>query len=232
MKRTLLALTLLFSGMIPAEAAKYTDDVDFSTNPASVTTYNTNHSMGCMLLQECTAGVVEITSFQDLKDYYDGYPELPSEFESLLKVFGKIGIKVFIAPEEYFVFNTRGVYHTVSNNFFLNARFMQKPHHLMSVIRHEGWHAAQDCMAGSIDNTFIAVIRNSDDIPQLWKDMAEEIYPESVVPWEQEAGWAGRTEGMTLEVLEACASDTPMWEIIEPTPLTRQFLVDKGYIKP
>ena len=231
MKRTLFALTLLLSGMIPVGATQFRDEIDFSINPIDQTEYNSNHSMGCMLLGECTAGVVEITSLQDLKDYYGDYDELPAEFQSLLNVFGQIGIKVFIAPEEYFVFNTRGVYHTVTNNFFLNAKYMQKPHHLMSVVRHEGWHAAQDCMAGSIHNSYIAVIRNADDIPQLWKDMAQELYPASAVPWEQEAGWAGRTEGMTLEALEACASDTPMWEILPPTPLTRQFLVDKGYIK-
>ena len=80
--------------------------------------------MGCMLLQECTIGVVEVTSPQDLKDYYGEYSELPEEFESLLKVFDEIGIKVFIAPEEYFVQNTRGVYHTVSNNFFLTKIYI------------------------------------------------------------------------------------------------------------
>ena len=84
--------------MIPgAHTILYTDEVDFSTNPISEVDYNSNHSMGYMLLQECTAGVVEITSLQDLKDYYGEYSELPAEFESLLKVFDEIGIKVFIA---------------------------------------------------------------------------------------------------------------------------------------
>ena len=184
-----------------------------------------------MLLQECTEGVVEVTSVQTLKDYYGDYPDLPAEFGQLLQVFAKIGIKVYIAPEKYFVKNTRGLYHTVSNNFYLNDAFMNKSGHLMSVMRHEGWHAAQDCMAGSIDNSYIAVIRNDEEIPELWKEMARRTYPENAVPWEQEATWAGRTEGMTLEALRACASDTPMWDIIDPTPLTRQFLVDKGYIK-
>ena len=58
------------------------------------------------------AGVVEITSLQDLKDYYGEYSELPAEFESLLKVFDEIGIKVFIAPEEYFLFRTLVVFIT------------------------------------------------------------------------------------------------------------------------
>lgn len=228
MKRTLFGVALLLSGLVPAVVAA---PFDFTRNPIEETEYRSAHSMGCMLLQECTEGVVEINSVQDLKDYYGEYDVLPAEFQQLLDVLGEIGIKVYIAPERYFLSGTRGVYHTVSNNFYLNDKYMVKNYHLMSVMRHEGWHAAQDCMAGSIDNTFIAVIRNEDDIPQLWKDMAADVYPASALPWEQEATWAGREEGMTLEVLQACASDTPMWEEIEPTPLTRQFLVDKGYIK-
>ena len=228
MKRTLFGVALLLSGLVPAVVAA---PFDFSRNPIEETEYNSAHSMGCMLLQECTEGVVEINSVQDLKDYYGDYDVLPAEFQQLLDVLGEIGIKVYIAPERYFLSGTRGVYHTVSNNFYLNDMYMVKKHHLMSVMRHEGWHAAQDCMAGSINNTFIAVIRNSDDIPQIWKDMAADVYPADALPWEQEATWAGREEGMTLEVLQACASDTPMWEEIEPTPLTRQFLIDKGYIK-
>ena len=228
MKKTLFGVALLLSGLVPAVVAA---PFDFSRNPIEETEYNSAHSMGCMLLQECTEGVVEINSVQDLKDYYGDYDVLPAEFQQLLDVLGEIGIKVYIAPDRYFLSGTRGVYHTVSNNFYLNDKYMVKKHHLMSVMRHEGWHAAQDCMAGSIDNTFIAVIRNSDDIPQIWKDMAADVYPANALPWEQEATWAGREEGMTLNALQACASDTPMWETIPPTPLTRQFLVDKGYIK-
>ena len=228
MKRTLFGVALLLSGLVPAVVAA---PFDFTRNPIEETEYHSPHSMGCMLLQECTEGVVEINSVQDLRDYYGDYDVLPAEFQQLLDVLGEIGIKVYIAPNRYFVNGTRGVYHTVSNNFYLNDKYMVKKHHLMSVMRHEGWHAAQDCMAGSINNTFIAVIRDSDDIPQIWKDMAADVYPAGALPWEQEATWAGREEGMTLEVLKACASDTPMWEVIPPTPLTRQFLVDKGYIK-
>ena len=58
--------------------------------------------MGCMLLQEYT-GVIEVTSPQDLKDYYGEYSELPEEFESLLKVFDEIGIKVFIMTNTLFI---------------------------------------------------------------------------------------------------------------------------------
>jgi hypothetical protein len=233
MKRTLLAVALLFTGMIPAVVAEPTEvTLDYSENPIESYQYNSNHSMGCMMLRECTVGVVEIASYSDLVSYYGNYDTLPAEFDQLVEVLNKIGSRVYIAPSKYFVNGTRGVYHTVSNNFFLNDYYMTKSHQLMSVMRHEGWHAAQDCMAGTIDNTIIAVIKNDEDIPQLWKDMAADVYPASALPWEQEATWAGREEGMTLDALKACSTGA-MWEQpgYSPTPLTRQYLIDEGYIK-
>ena len=106
---------------------------------------------------------------------------------------------------------------------------MGRPNVLMSVMRHEGWHAAQDCMAGTIDNSMIAIIKPEDEVPMLWRDMVESAYPENSWPWEKEATWAGKTEGMTSNALAACA-DGNMWEVYEPTPLTREYLVKEGYI--
>jgi hypothetical protein len=60
--------------------------------------------------------------------------------------------------------------------------------------------------------------------------LAERTYPSNAVPWEAEAWWAGKTKDMTVDALEACATGA-MWEIYEPTPLTRKFLEEKGYIK-
>lgn len=230
MKKTLFGILLLLGGLLPVGATPGGVEADFTQNPIDSNEYYTAQSMGCMLLSECTAGVKEITSVQDLVDYYGQYPSVPSEFQEIVDVLNQIGSKVYIAPDRYFIPGTRGVYHTVTNNFFLNDKYMIKVHQLMSVVRHEGWHAAQDCMAGTIDNNFIAVIMNDDDIPQLWKDMASDLYPASAVPWEQEATWAGREKNMTLDALKACSTGR-MWEVIEPTPLTRQFLVDKGFIQ-
>jgi len=107
---------------------------------------------------------------------------------------------------------------------------MHRPNVLMAVMRHEGWHAAQDCMAGTIDNNMIAIILPEESVPPVWRDMVEKTYPESAVPWEAEAKWAGLTEGMTMKALESCAYGT-MWEDYEPTPMTREWLEEKGYIK-
>ena len=39
----------------------------------------------------------------------------------------------------------------------------------------------------------------------VWRVMAERTYPKSAVPWEAEAGWAGRTEGMTISTCSMCS---------------------------
>jgi len=195
--------------------------------------FNTMDSMGCMLLRECTAGVKEVFSLLDISSEYpnsESFTHVANEFNNMLVSLNQVGVKVFLADEKYFPVGHRGVYHTVSNNFFLNRAHMDRPGTLMSVMRHEGWHAAQDCMAGTIDNSLIAIIKPEDEVPMIWRTMAERTYPKSAVPWEAEASWAGRTEGMTAKALEACATGA-MWEIYEPTPLTREYLEKQGYIK-
>ena len=201
------------------------------SDPLKDNEFNTMHSMGCMLLRECTDNVKRITSIQDIKDRYpySDYGSVADEFNDIIDAFDKIGVGVFLADSKYFPIGHRGVYHTVSNNFFLNDFHMHRQGILMSVTRHEGWHAAQDCMAGTIDNSLIAIIKPEDEVPMVWRVMAERTYPEHAVPWEAEAGWAGRTEGMTAKALEACATGA-MWEVHEPTPLTREYLVKEGYL--
>ena len=201
-------------------------------DPLRDSEYFTMHSMGCMLLQECIDEVEEITSILDVSSQYsntDAFYSVATEFNSMLSSLNMIGVKVFLADQKYFPVSHRGVYHTVGNNFFLNKAFMGRPSVLMSVMRHEGWHAAQDCMAGTIDNSLIAIIKPEDEVPMLWRDMVESAYPESAWPWEKEATWAGKTEGMTSDALAACANGN-MWEVYEPTPLTREYLVKEGYI--
>ena len=99
----------------------------------------------------------------------------------------------------------------------------------MSVVRHEGWHAAQDCMAGTIENNMIAIIKPEEDVPEIWQEMVRRTYPPHAQPWEKEATWAGKTEGMTQKALESCARGT-MWTDYEPTPLTKQWLKENGFI--
>ena len=222
MIKTLFAALAAAAIVIPAQA-----------EPIKETDYNTMHSMGCMLLGECTDDVVKVHSMLDISSQYDNTEEftgVTGEFHNMLMSLNRVGVNVFLADSKYFPKGHRGVYHPVSNNFFLNKDHMGQPNILMMVMRHEGWHAAQDCMAGTIDNSLIAIIKPEDDVPMIWRVLAERTYPDSAVPWEAEAQWAGRTENMTMNALAACAGGN-MWEVYEPTPLTRKYLLDSGYIK-
>ena len=195
--------------------------------------YKSYDAMGCMLLRECADGVKQITNILDISSEYsntDDFYSVATEFNNMLDALNRVGVKVFLADDKYFPPLHRGVYHTVGNNFFLNRSFMGRPDALMSVMRHEGWHAAQDCMAGTIKNSLVAIILPEESVPPYWREMTERTYPKAAVPWEAEATWAGKTRGMTLNALESCASGN-MWEVYEPTPLTRKFLVEEGYIK-
>ena len=222
MKKIIASLVAAAAVALPAHSDPIAEDEFF-----------TPHSMGCMLLQECTDHVKELKTVSDLnKDDYlvdVNYDIIADEFNSLIRSLNTVGAKVFLADERYFPVGHRGVYHTVGNNFFLNKEHMGSTAYLMQVMRHEGWHAAQDCMAGTIENSLIAIIKPEDEVPMIWRVMAERTYPEHAVPWEAEAGWAGRTENMTKDALAACATGE-MWKIYEPTPLTRKYLVEEGYL--
>jgi len=193
--------------------------------------YYTMDAMGCMLVRECTKDVERVKSINTIADAHPNsdYTIIADEFSRMLTALEHVGVNVFLADEKYFPVGHRGVYHTVSNNFFLNKTYMRRPGVLMSVMRHEGWHAAQDCMAGSIKNSMIAIIHPEEDVPMLYREMVERTYPPHSRPWEAEASWAGRTENMTMEALESCAAGT-MWTDYDPTPLTKKWLKEEGFI--
>ena len=192
-------------------------------------------AMGCMLLKECTNGVEKIKSTEDLRAEFpdSDWDYISNEFDRIMDAFDLIGVDVHLADEKYFPVGHRGVYHTVSNHFYLNKTYVHRPHVLMSVVRHEGWHAAQDCMAGTIKNNLIAIIHNEEDVPKYWAEIATSTYRSMphAIPWEKEAFWAGHTEGMTQAALESCAHGK-MWEKYSPTPMTKEWLVENGYINP
>ena len=196
--------------------------------------YYTPHAQGCMLVGDCTDDVTRVNSSIDLLHAFPdaNWDLVEHEFDKIMIAFHKIGVKVFLGPEKYFPIGVRGTYHTVSNTFYLNRSFMHRPGVLMSVVRHEGWHAAQDCMAGSIDNSMIAIIHNEEDVPKIWQEITKNTYKfmPKAIPWEKEAMWAGKTAGMTQKALEACAAGE-MWKVYKPTPKTAEWLREKGYIK-
>ena len=197
--------------------------------------FRTFDAMGCMLLRECTDGVKQVHTMLDVSTEYDDpqrFTGVAHEFNTMVDALKQVGSNVYLADEKYFPVGHRGVYHTVSNNMYLNKAYMHRPSALMSVVRHEGWHAAQDCMAGTINNSLIAIIHNEEDVPMIWQELAKRTYKDMphAIPWEKEASWAGRTENMTMKALQSCARGT-MWTDYEPTPLTGEWLRENGYIK-
>ena len=195
--------------------------------------YNSMDAMGCMLVRECTNDVNEVYSLLDISSQYDNTEEftpVATEFNTMLMAMHQVGIKVYLADDRYFPIGHRGVYHTVTNNVYLNRFYMGNPAVLMTLMRHEGWHAAQDCMAGTIENSLIAIIKPEEDVPMIWRVMAERTYPEHSVPWEAEAQWAGRTEDMTMKALQSCARGS-MWTDYKPTPLTYKWLKENNYVE-
>ena len=197
--------------------------------------FYTMDAMGCMLLRECTDGVKQVHTMLDVSTEYDDperFTGVAHEFNMMVDALKAVGSNVYLADQKYFPIGHRGVYHTVSNNMYLNKAYMHRPSALMSVVRHEGWHAAQDCMAGTIKNNMIAIIHNEEDVPMIWQELAKRTYRDMphAIPWEKEASWAGKTENMTMKALQSCARGT-MWTDYEPTPLTGEWLRENGYIK-
>ena len=83
----------------------------------------------------------------------------------------------------------------------------------------------------AINNNFIAIIKPEEEVPKMYQAIAKECLSSQphAIPWEKEAYWAGQTEGMTQAALESCAAGT-MWTDYEPTPMTREWLVENGFI--
>tara|TARA_R110002050_G_scaffold120397_1_gene238404 strand:+ start:863 stop:1537 length:675 start_codon:yes stop_codon:yes gene_type:complete len=197
--------------------------------------WKTADSMGCMMLRECDEGVVEVTNVEEIGTLlaYSDYSVVATEANALIAELNKMGIKVYLAKDKYFIPRTAGIYTTVQNHMFLNDSYMDDPVQFIQTLRHEAWHAAQDAMAGTLYNTQIAIIYPEEAVPQPIALAATVAYGEGnpALPWEKEAKWAGYTENMTLEVLKIInESGNRPWETIDPTPLTRLWLERNGFI--
>ena len=192
-----------------------------------VKTWRSFDSVGCMMLRECTEGVRQAKSW---KDFGPEYEIVATELDEIIQAMAKVGAAIYIADEKYFALRMRGVYDVRGNNIFLNVFYINQPTKIIQVIRHEGWHAAQDCMAGTLDNTFTALIHSENAVPDWIRRGAERTYPENVLPFEAEAMWAMYVENKTVEALKVCGSSKKMWEHYAPTPLTEEWLKKKGFM--
>lgn len=220
MKRNIIAIAgILLSVCIPSVSAD-----------PKVKGWNTLDSMGCMMLKECADGTERIHTWKDLGQEYKPWS---NELERIFASMKKIGIEAYVADRKYFVPRTRGLYDTKKNNFFLNEQYLTNPEMVVGVIRHEGWHAVQDCMAGTIDNGLTGVVWPDTKVPKWVKRGAELTYETNpkAIPFEAEAMYAAFSDYETVDALEVCADpNRVMWEEYPPTSMTGEWLLKNGYI--
>ena len=165
-------------------------------------------TLNCMASRRCRDGV---KSINDISDIASSYPDsnfdiVADEFNRMLATLKRIGIKVFLGDEKYFPKIYRGVYSTSRNTFYLNKGYMDTPKSLIRTMRHEGWHAAQDCKAG-IDNMRLELIVSEHLVPKSYRNLVEEIYHDEPdqIPFESEAYFAAYRKDLTQLALDVCA---------------------------
>ena len=196
MKKLLLSLLagVSVSGCTPAVA-----EYDLQTED-----YFTNGSMGCMMMRECTKDVVEVKTIKDVENYQEyNHSLIANEFNEVVNALNDVGVNVYIAPQYYFLVGTRGVYYTEGNDVFLNGDMTKRSSTLISTLRHEGWHSVQDCMAGDINNSLIAIVHPLDKVPKYMQMLTENAYDDDPgVLWEKEATWMDILKGRHLKHLK------------------------------
>ena len=165
-------------------------------------------TLNCMASRRCRDGV---KSINDISDIASSYPDsnfdiVADEFNRMLATLKRIGIKVFLGDEKYFPEVYRGVYSTSRNTFYLNKGYMDAPKSLIRTMRHEGWHAAQDCKAG-IDNMRLELIVSEHLVPKSYRNLVEKIYHDEPdqIPFESEAYFAAYRKDLTQLALDVCA---------------------------
>ena len=180
-------------------------------------------AMRCMRERNCTAGVnrVKITDYH----YND-------EIVSLLYNLNEMEVEVYESIPQYFVDQYRALYYSDSNRIFLNKEYTSNPGMFIRALRHEGWHAAQDCMGGGMHNSDIMPMLEADKIPpEVVQDTFDRYgFDPTVVRIEREAVLAMDSPWMTVDALEACNSDTPIWEVYYPPQRTWSYLYWHGLV--
>ena len=192
--------------------------------------------MGCLILGECKEGVVEVKSLKDVETYYSRYLGDRKEFDAILTELNKAGSKVYIINTHWSIFLLVIVVSIIqSDSISYQGRIYEHVHkYQMSVMRHEGCRIGymqhRIVWDGTINNNIIALIMSEDKVPEIWQEMVRRTYPQICMCPMGEKRTTGKTEGMTLDqALKACNTGA-MWEVYEPTPLTREYLIKEGYI--
>jgi hypothetical protein len=220
---SVLALTTMFSFQVSAETIQ-------KSHP-QVKDYSVA-AMGCMILLDCYEGIDKVSPD---KNFGEKFIVFKDEIKRILTALDKLGIEVYIANERYFTRSTVGLYKPDYNRLFINRNLLDDPREFLGTLRHEGWHTVQDCMGGGLETAFMAQVHQDKEIPDWLRKMVERTYSfagmSRAVPWEVDANWAEEQSNVTAEKLEMCAKG-PLWEQITPTPMTKEWLIGCGWMKP
>ena len=111
--------------------------------------------MDCMRRQKCTVGVDAV----NVLDYYND-----DEVRTILTNLNQMGVKVYASNPQYFVDDYHALYYADSNTIYLNKGYTDEPEMFIEALRHEAWHAAQDCMGGGMHNSDIILAPALDTI--------------------------------------------------------------------
>ena len=187
------------------------------------TVFYTYEAMDCMRRQKCTVGVDPV----NVLDYYND-----DEVRTILTNLNQMGVKVYASNPQYFVDDYHALYYADSNTIYLNKGYTDEPEMFIETLRHEAWHAAQDCMGGGMHNSDIMPMLAWDVIPA---DVVQDTFDRygfdpDTVRIEREAVLAMTSPWMTVDALEACNSDTPIWETYPPPKKTWSYLYWNGHV--
>ena len=197
MRKFILSLFAVTSIVAPVNSESFNSIINTESN-----------TLNCMTSRRCRDGVKSINDISDIASSYpnSNFDIVADEFNRMLATLKRIGIKVFLGDEKYFPEIYRGVYSTSRNTFYLNKGYMDTPKSLIRTMRHEGWHAAQDCKAG-IDNMRLELIVSEHLVPKSYRNLVEEIYHDEPdqIPFESEAYFAAYRKDLTQLALDVCA---------------------------
>lgn len=201
--------------------------------PAELQVKDHSHAaLGCVILLDCKKGVDRVTV-----DYNFGakQAEYLPEIKSIIKALDTLKVEVYIADERYFPYNTNGIYKPNYNRFIIRRDLLDDNKEFIGTLRHEGWHVVQDAMGGGVDTPFIAQVHQDKEIPEAVALRTRLVYgaagQTAGMDWEIDANWAELQPGKTAKYLEMAAV-APLWDQIEPTPMTKEWLIGCGYMKP
>ena len=217
MKRVLFGLLASVALVVPSLAQQQIEKEEYDD------VFYTYEAMQCMRHEKCTAGVNEVKA----KDF-DYNPEI----KTILTNLDKMGVTVHEAIPEYFVDEYRALYYSDVNRIYLNKKYTDDPGMFIRALRHEAWHAAQDCMGGGMHNSDIMPMLDANKIPAevVEETFARYGFDPHTVRIEREAVWSMDNPWMTVDALEACNSDTPIWETYFPPKRTWSYLYWEGLV--